>query len=295
MTTVIREAPHHRNLTCVKEYRCRRPECLARSAEYDRTRTRLVAYGRWQPFVDAEPVRQHIRMLMSYGIGWQRVCKLAGVSNGGVSRILYGDYSRGRGPCKKVRTHTADRIYTVKADIDNVADSAKVDGTGTRRRLRALVAQGWPQLQLAHRSGLEFHSINEHVNGTGDVLGSTVRSIRGVYNDLWNADPSAAGIHPRYIAQAKRIAAANSWAPPGAWDDEYIDSPAAQPDLGDNVDRYTAIAEDARWLITEQGYTHSQAAHRLGITKDHMYRAFRERPAAEEDEAVTEQAVEVAA
>lgn len=278
MTTAVREAPHHRNLTCVKQYKCRLPECLARTAAYDRNRTRLLAYDRWQPFVDAEPVRAHVRMLMSYGIGWQRVASLANIANGGMSRILYGDYSRNRGPCKKVRTHTADRIYSVRASLDNVADSAKIDGTGTRRRLRALVAQGWPQLQLAHRTGLEFHAVNLQVNEDGDVLGSTARTVRAVYGELWNLDPATAGVGPRYIAQAKRIAAAKGWAPPAAWDDDYIDSPAAQPDLGDNVDRYTAIAEDARWLINEQGYTLSQAAHRLGITQDHMFRAFRERP-----------------
>lgn len=278
MTVTDREAPHHRSLTCVKEYRCRRPECRARSADYDRTRNRLVAYGRWQPLIDAEPARQHVRMLGSFGIGWQRACRLSGVSNGGMSRLLYGDYGRGRGPSKRIRTETADRIYTVRADISNVADCAVVDGTGTRRRLQALVAQGWPQLQLAHRMDLEFHTVNELVNGADSVIGSTARATQTLYNRLWNVDPASRSIAPRYITQAKRIARFKNWAPPGAWDDEYIDSPSATPDLGEHVDRYTAIAEDARWLISSQGYTNAQAAHRLGITKDHLFRAFNQRP-----------------
>lgn len=280
MTTAVREAPHHRNLTCVKEYRCRRPECLARDNAYSSRRYRLIAYGRWQPYVDAEPVRAHVRMLMSYGIGWQRTARLAGVSNGGVSRLLYGDYGRGRGPSKRVRTFTADRIYTVRADISNVADCAVVDGTGTRRRLQALVAQGWPQLQLAHRMDLEFHTVNELVNGADSVIGSTARATQTLYNSLWNVDPASCGIAPRYMTQAKRIARLKGWAPPGAWDDEYIDSPSTTPDPGDDVDRYTAIAEDARWLISTQNYTREQAAHRLGITSEHLYRALRVRPEA---------------
>ncbi|QQM45120.1 hypothetical protein [Streptomyces liliifuscus] len=281
MTTAVREAPHHRNLTCVKEYRCRRPGCLARSAEYDRTRTRLVAYGRWQPFTDAEPVRRHVRMLGSYGIGWQRVSRLSGVSNGGMSRLLYGDYSRGRQPSKRVRTQTADRIYTVRADIGNVAPTALVDGTGTRRRIQALVANGWPQMRLGVELDLNHYRMIWERARSEMVTGASARQVLDLYSQLWNVDPASRGIAPRYIAQAKRIAKVNGWAPPGAWDDDYIDSPSAEPDLGDDVDRYTAIAEDARWLIGEQNYTVPQAAHRLGITSEHLYRALRERPEAD--------------
>lgn len=281
MNTAVREAPHHRNLTCVKEYRCRRPECLQRSADYDRTRNRLVAYGRWQPFADAEPVRQHIRMLSSYGIGWQRLCKLAGVANGCVSRILYGAPHEGRGPTKRTRTATADKILAVRPTLDQVAPSARVDGTGTRRRLQALVANGWPQMRLGQELGIKHHRLIWEQVRQDVVSGDTARNVASLYDQLWNVDPASRGVAPRYIAQAKQIAAANGWAPPGAWDDDYIDSPAATPDLGEHVDRYTAIAEDARWLIDEQGYTTAQAAHRLGITKDHLYRALSQRPEAE--------------
>lgn len=278
MTTAVREAPHHRNLTCVKDYRCRRPACLARSADYDRTRNRLMAYGRWQPFTDAEPVRQHVRMLMSYGIGWQRVCRLAGVSNGGMSRILYGDKIRDYRLTQRVRTTTADKILTVRPDFNNLAPSARVDGTGTRRRLQALVANGWPQMRLGHELGVKHHRVIWDQVRQDVVSADTARKVRDLYDALWNVDPASRGIALRYITQAKRIAAAHGWAPPGAWDDDYIDSPAATPDLGDDVDRYTAIAEDARWLIREYGYTNAQAAHRLGITKDHLFRAFSQRP-----------------
>lgn len=285
MTTRTGEAPHHRNLTCVKEYRCRQPECLKRSATYDATRNRLVAYGRWQPFTDAEPVRQHIRMLMTYGIGWQRVCKLSGASNGGVSRILYGAPHEGAPPTKRVRTTTADKILAVKPTFEHLAPLARVDGTGTRRRLQALIANGWPQMRLGDEMGIKHHRlIWDHVRQ--DVVAvDTVRRVIELYERLWNADPIAHGVSPRFVAESQQRAAANGWVPPGAWDDDYIDSPAAKPDVGESVDRYTAIAEDARWLMAEHGYTTSQAAHRLGITKDHLYRALSQRPEAAEQQA----------
>jgi hypothetical protein len=275
---VRREPPHHRNLTCLKDYGCRRPACLERSAEYDRTRNRLVAYGRWQPFVDAEPVRLHIRMLMSYGIGWQRVCKLAGVSNGCVSRILYGAPHEGGPRTRRVRTATADKITAVKPTFDQLAGNARVDGTGTRRRLQALIANGWPQNQLGAAMGIRHHRlIWDHVR-QDVVAADTARRVRALYDELWNVDPLTRGVSQRFACEARQRAEGYGWVPPGAWDDDYIDSPAATPDLGERVDRYTAIAEDARWLMDEHGYTRSQAAHRLGITKDHLERALSQRP-----------------
>lgn len=275
MTTEIGEAPHHHNLTCVKSYRCRRPECLARDRDYMRTRSRLLAYGRWQPYVDAEPVRAHVRMLMSHSIGLQRVRALAGIPNGTMSKLLYGDYSRGLKPSKRVRVRTADKLLAVKASLDAVAPCALVDATGTRRRLQALVAVGWPQIELARRLGVDKITVNEQVNHkVATAYGSTARSVRDLYDQLWNVAPASRGIAQRWIDESRALAKANDWVPSGAWDDDYIDSPAAQPDLGERIDRYTAIAEDAHWLIDTQGYTRAQAAHRLGVTGRHLERAL---------------------
>ena len=274
-------APHHRSLTCVKQYNCRRPECLARDRDYMRTRNRLIAYGRWQPYVDAEPVRAHVRMLMSHSIGLQRVRRLAHIPNGTMCKLLYGDGTRNMPPSKRVRTRTADQLLAVKASLDLVAPSALVDATGTRRRLQALVAVGWPQMSLARLSGLDKLTINDQVHHTvTTAYGSTARTVRDLYDQLWNTDPASHNIAARWINEARTLATTKRWAPPGAWDDDYIDSPAATPDLGESVDRYTALAEDARWLISEQGYTRAQAAHRLGITKNHLERAFSQRPVA---------------
>lgn len=273
MTELLREAPHHRNLTCVKEYNCRRPECHARWRAYMNNRSRQIAYGRWQPYIDAEPVRQHIYMLRTFNLGTPRVRELAGVSGGAMSKLLYG--ANGRPPSRRVRTLTADRITTVKPSLDLVLPTALVDGTGTRRRLRALVAVGWPQLELGRHLGMDKKSINEQVNAVNPTAyGSTVRNVRALYDELWDVDPATRGVEARWIREAKARAALRRWAPPAAWDDDYIDSPAAMPDLGETVGAYQALSENALWLIEEQGYAREQAAHRLGITSRHLDRAL---------------------
>lgn len=275
MTTATRTLPPHGSLSRSRHHDCKCHACTQRFRDYMNTRSRLKAYGRWQPYIDAEPVRAHVRMLMGYGIGLQRTRKLAGIPNGTMSKLLYGDSGRGMQPSKRVRAATADKILAIKPSLDAVAPSALVDGTGTRRRLQALVAVGWPQGELARQLGLERNSINDQVNQlVTTAYGSTARAVRDLYDQLWNVDPISRGVTIRWATQSRSHAAARNWAPPAAWDDDYIDSPATQPDLGENVDRYTAIAEDAHWLINTQGYTRQQAAHRLGITSRHLERAL---------------------
>lgn len=272
--TGTKPLPPHGSLSRIKGHGCKCPTCRKASRDYTNTRTRLIAYGRWQPYVDAEPVRAHIRMLSSFGIGIQQTRVLAGMSNGSLSRLLYGRGEQ-RGPSRRIRTETADRILAIRPSIDLAAPSALVDSTGTRRRLQGLVAIGWPQIELARHTGIDRMTINDqlHVMST-TAYGSTARTVRAAYEELWNVDPCTRGVARRWAKEARELAAANGWVPPAAWDDDYIDSPAATPDVGEEVARYAAITEDAMWLVDTQGYTRAQAAHRLGITHNHLERAI---------------------
>ncbi|HEY2269252.1 MAG TPA: hypothetical protein VGI96_42005, partial [Streptosporangiaceae bacterium] len=80
-------------------------------------RRRMKAYGQWQPFVDAEPARQHVRMLAAHGIGWKRAAELAGVSNGSMSKLLYGGPGD-RPPAKRIRPETEAKILAVRPSLD---------------------------------------------------------------------------------------------------------------------------------------------------------------------------------
>lgn len=266
--------PAHGTLSRVKGYGCKCGPCRKVSRDYTSTRTRLIAYGRWQPYVDAEPVRAHIRMLSTFGIGIQRTRVLAGMSNGSLCRLLYGRGEQ-RGQSRRIRTQTADRILAIRPSLDLAAPSALVDNTGTRRRLQGLVAIGWPQIDLARRAGVVKMSVNDQLHGACTTArSSTARTVRDLYEQLWNVDPCTQGVDPRWVKEARALAVTNGWVPPAAWDDDYIDSPAATPDIGEAVARYVAITEDATWLEQVQGYTRAQAANRLGITRDHLERAL---------------------
>ncbi|GGS96880.1 hypothetical protein [Streptomyces violaceus] len=208
---------------------CRCLVCAQAARAYDNNRRRAIAYGRWQPFVDAEPVRAHVRSLGEFGIGWMRAARLAGVSTGGVSKLLYGDRPRGLAPSRRVRPETALKLLSVEPTLDNLGDRTAVDGTGTRRRLQALVCAGWTQSELARRLGMNRANFGRTIVSRL-VEVATLKATRVLYDELWRVGPVAAGVPEFRAAAARRIAVSNGWAPVGAWDDDRIDDPEAFPD-----------------------------------------------------------------
>lgn len=272
MTTAA-QLPAHGTMYRRKSFNCGCGKCLQVDREYTSNRTRLIAYGRWQPYIDAEPARQHVRMLMTYGIGWQRVARISGVANGTLSTLLYGNYKTHRPPSKRVRTETADKILSVRPTFDNIAPGQYVDATGTRRRLQALVAIGWPQRRIAQELGSEFALVWAQIRQDA-VQAATARAVKDLYERLWNVDPLTRGVLSRWADTARQIAAKHGWVPPAAWDDDVIDSPGATPDMGETTARYVELAENALWLM-EQGYSRQQIGERLREHPDYIAAAIK--------------------
>lgn len=208
---------------------CRCYPCCFADSEYRRNRERAIAYGTWQPYVDAEPVRVHVRSLMQFGIGWKRIAALSGVPTGVLTKLLYGHPQRNMPPSKQMRPKNAAALLAVEPILKNLGAATAIDGTGTRRRLQALVANGWPQAQLANRLGMLPGNFGG-VLTREQVTVKTARAVTAIYDELWRADPADQGVHLQGISRARNQAKASQWAPVGAWDDDTIDDPAAAPD-----------------------------------------------------------------
>jgi hypothetical protein len=180
----------------------------------------------------------------------------------GVSRSTVLHIARHKHPtCNR---ESAERILAVRPRI--VRNTDRVPAVGTRRRLQALYAMGHGSTVLSARTGLSKAAIqNLLYERAQDTTAATYKAVRATYRSL--------AVVPGSSNRAKASARAAGWFPPAAWDDD-IDSPAAMPDLGEKVARYVAIAEDATWLVERQGYTRTQAANRLGITRDHLERSL---------------------
>lgn len=200
------------------------PCCLAASV-YNAKRERGIAYGTWQPFVDAQPVREHVLALRAAGLGRRRLHILSGVPERTIEQLING--KSGRQPPKKVRVATAEALLAVKLSAEP-ADHAPVDATGFQRRMHALVARGFPGAFLAHRFGMTTANFWDRLD-RGQVWAVTARRGREVYDELWNQDPLKLGVSPHSRNRARNFALAHGWPGPLAWDDESIDDPKARP------------------------------------------------------------------
>ena len=236
---------------------CARENCTARSLSrglcgrhYEQHRRRMRMYGRWESkFVPAETARRHYQELLGAGLSRNQVSRLSGVKADQLDNLLRPRKDRGNQPAKRVLRTTEERLLGVVAPARHevwrfAADGARVDSTGTRRRLQALVALGWTQTALADRLGWEVGNLNSLILSDDDVWAGTARKVAALFDQLqWT--PGGSG---RALGVARR----RGWVPPLAWDEDSIDDPAAAPSVDgpDDSDVVDPVAVDRglAWL-----------------------------------------------
>lgn len=225
MTTTAQPRSDHGTLSRYKHYGCRCTTCTDAYRAYQRTYNRKRAYGTWQPYVDAEPVRQHIQALRGAGIGIDRIAEHAGLNITSVSSLIY-DLGSTHPRRKRIRPETAATLLAIRAqDIQ----PGVVDATGTHRRIQALAAAGWPLKPLGPYIGVAPATVRRILTQR-KLYATTANKTAAAYQRLWNARPEDHGILPASSARARRYAARQGWPDPQYWDDMgHIDDPAFDP------------------------------------------------------------------
>jgi len=201
-----------------------------RHRDYCRGRARQIAYGRWRPWADAAPVCEHLRLIRAGGASYQTIARAAGVSPMTVHRLLDTRPASKNGAPERVRIATAERMLAVTSVM--VADAVpRRDATGTRRRLRALIAIGHPEASLARRADLSPLAVSGIVRGhTATVTPATYTAVCGLYRQLWDQPPAERTPAERHAGRvARRRAEGHGWPPPMGLDDNRIDDPAYRP------------------------------------------------------------------
>lgn len=157
-----------------------------------------------------------------------------------------------------------------RADVWRELHPQSVDAAGTRRRLQALAASGWPMTWLDARLGYRPGRCYQTTRRQWVTL-RVAAEVAHLYDELWD-QPSGAGREDR---RARTMAAAKGWAQPLAWDDDdgphHIDDPAAKPwrpEGGRDRRRIDLIADAAH-----QGRTLPALAAELGVQPGTIYRA----------------------
>ncbi|MBD0743514.1 hypothetical protein [Streptomyces sp. CBMA152] len=193
-----------------------------------RRRRRLIGYGQWQPFTDAEPVRQHVRAIQATGMSLANLSTAANVSGGTLDHLLYG--GQGRPPAALIRIESAGKLLNYWPKLDDYVDGAVISAAGTARRLQALAVIGWP-VQSIHRQ-LGFGNVKtiEHARIREHVTARLARAVRDLYRWASIGTAEDHGITPWIAVRCRNQAASHGWYGPAAWDDDSIDNPEALPD-----------------------------------------------------------------
>lgn len=126
---------------------CRCDECVLANNRYERERRARID----PPYVAAGPARDHCHELMAAGVGLKQIAKASGVSHGALSKLIYGDRQRRRGPSKRIRPDTMSKILAVTPA--DAAGGAKLDAAPTWALLDEMIAAGVPKAQIAVELG----------------------------------------------------------------------------------------------------------------------------------------------
>lgn len=211
--------------------KCARPACTQRARP---GRNRGLCHGHYDAdpergYVDPGPARARLQLLQERGVT-QAMMLQHGLSRMGVQRIHTAE---------RIRRCTEAKAMAIPVPAGFVQSLTDVDGTGTRRRLQALMALGWTSSAL------------------GVELGTAQNAVVAMAKRQWVTSASAAAVRVLYdklsmtlgpSGLSRQRAAAKGWVPALAWDDDTIDDPTAEPWRGTAqrvsfLDQYNELAE----------------------------------------------------
>ncbi len=207
-------------------------------------------------YVTAEPLRAHLDVLAAARMSRSEIESVSGVSRFTLVRLV-------RGELDQVTPTTAAAILAVAPAALSDQLHGWVDGTGTRRRLRALSVIGWPASELATRLGTSQSGVRRLMEDGHLCSASTRARAIALYDELWDQRPAPS----RESRIARRRAEERGWWPPLAWDDDMIDDPAATPsNPAVAATAWSQRVEDIEWMLTT-GEVLATICVRLRVTR----------------------------
>lgn len=182
-----------------------------------------------------------------------------------------------------IHAHTETRILSVPVPAPSGTSSnrAYIPGHGTVRRLRALVAAGWYQAELARRLGKQKENLKQIIDRgeTGQVAQYVADEVRALYTELSAQKPEAHGVARIYAERARKMAVTRGWAPPEYWDDDDLDNPDFVPATDDGRLSQKQLGSLRRAEIEHLvsfNLSHADIAARLGMNEGYVRDIARE-------------------
>lgn len=193
--------------------------------------------------------QDHIRELTAAGLTIRSIADAAGVDGAVISAL-------NRGHKKSLKVVTEKKLLAVSAQqvYSRPMERGFVPRIGATRRVQALMVMGYRYQDLTKMLGF---NVGVTICQPGEFMSRKKHeAIAELYNKIWNIPGPATATSRVRIAKA-------GYAPPLAWDEETIDDPAAQPNLGQKLKRCETIADDVEFLA-KTGADRDEIGQRLG-------------------------------
>lgn len=234
---------------------CSRPKCPNKTKRSDHLckKHRATSPRRNVP---AGPVVDHYNALRESGMSCELIAKQSGVHRDTLR--LMGRWT----DASTVRHTTAERLLSVPIPNRPIPSGARmVPGIGTRRRLQALSAIGWPMHLIAEKIGRAPHPVWQYTQSEY-VTGSTAAEVHAIYDELH--------LTPGPSERARDTAKRKHWLPPLAWDD--IDDPNERPSMEPEPVSFLELYAEMRDHL---GLSDAQIAQREGIQRQSLEQRLR--------------------
>lgn len=231
------------------------------------------------PWTDAAPIRAHIEQLLIRGMSRHQIGELAGLHRTIIRNLVIGQPHANQPPASRIRRDNAAKLlavgFTPCAPVPNTTTRNRqagvtIDNTGTRRRLEALMANGWSARELSRRLGHHGHALQ--LPKYRRCTSNTATAVAQLYAELESTPGPSQPMRTYYRGRG--------YLPPGWWDPDTIDDPDATPagltyqPLGDgpaiDVDMHR---DDQVAILTRAGLTPTQIASQLGCSRKTIVRA----------------------
>lgn len=243
--------------------KCKRESCPRQSRRSDagycrihynahlRQRSRAEGYARG--LVDAAPAHEHLAAMERAGLSHSAQARLIGVENRHLYRLKQRPKCMGRTLKRILDTPIPMVTYEV------VEPGAKIDATGTQRRIQGMIALGYSCAALARMLNTRVQVVSQiSLEYKGQTTANFAERVAGLAKDLQLRPGPTTGAGK----QARNRAIQHGWVPLLAWDEDSIDNPLARPATAKSR---TMRFPDKYAEMREIGLSDRQVAERMGI------------------------------
>ena len=175
---------------------------------------------------EREQLRQHLAKLRDAGMSYAQIAASAPGSRCemSVARVLE---SRTDVTHRDVYNDLMQAVYVKPV---GQRTGIKIDATGTIRRMRALIADGFGCGVIAKHLDVSLQAVYQLTTGERQrIMSATALRVADVYDLLQFAEPEGFGGSKQGISKARGIGRRNGWATRSCWDSDTIDDPSAFP------------------------------------------------------------------